>query len=552
MGKKNDAETCRNFCEEFWVRCSSTHLLNSDYDLTRPQSFSTCHVRLQEKVSSSAKPHVLVTTSDGGLVLDVPARSTVLYRSLARFDGRELSNLYWHEVGNLFMGNKTHCHIGFTAAPEHDAYRDIDRIFLDVETTGLDSRRDEILQLSIIDGGGNVLLDRKYRPVHVASWPDAQKIHHIGPADVSRCKPIIEDLAGIQSILNRACRVYAFNSPFDFGFLGVLGLHIDAERGYDTMRLYAMKYRGSEFIKLTEAAAEVGYEYHPHDALADCLATMHVQDHIDSDAASPSMPPVASECSRSASILAVQAQSAFDRKDYPKATRLWNEAGGRYRDLADIAHRCKDGVRAFDEIEFTTKAAHVYLERLHERYDMAGQSDSQVYDALASEYLHCLVALNREMTKTADEYYDQGEIDSDMYLALAMTIWFATKHVGDLAAGLPWNEKLSLPKTIDQANQYLDTAKTMLSALTRSKTSGAFKPTQGQSDWISESLGLPEYQQSRIKPITEGLPASNNSANTDTAENTVSLSSTIPQNTSGKKIDKRDGLAGKLFKKWRS
>lgn len=504
MGKKNDAEACRNFCEEFWVRCSSTHLLNSDYDLTRPQSFPICHVRLQDKTDGMVKPHVLVTTSGGNLVLEVPARSTALYRSLVRFDGRELSNLYWHEVGNIFMGNKIHCHIGFTATPKHDVHRNIDRIFLDVETTGLDSIRDEILQLSIIDGAGNVLLNRKYKPARVTAWPDAQKIHHISPSDVSECRPIVEDLKEIQSILDHAHRVYAFNAPFDFGFLGRLGLHIDAERGYDTMLLFAMKYHGSKFVKLTEASAEVGYEYRPHDALADCLATMHVQDHIDSDASLWSMTPIASERSQAISILAAQAQSAFDKRDYPKATRLWNEAGGRYRDLADIAHRCKDGVRAFDEIEFTAKAARVYLECLRVQYDMTDQSDSRTYDTLASEYMHCLIALNQEMIKTADEHYNQGEIDADMCLALAMTVWFATKYVSDFAVRLPWNERLSYSKTIDEANQYLDTAKMMLSALTHLRVLGVFSPTQGQSDWISESLGLPEYQRYHTNSLKKG------------------------------------------------
>lgn len=113
--------------------------------------------------------------------------------------------------------------------------------------------------------------------------------------DVQNKGCIADDLEEIQKILDRTEQVCAFNAEFDMAFLGELGLHLDTSKVVDTMRAYARKYRGKDFIKFTQAAKECGYIYHAHDALNDCKATLVVQNKVDGKR---TVPPLLSDTVR--------------------------------------------------------------------------------------------------------------------------------------------------------------------------------------------------------------------------------------------------------------
>ena len=91
-------------------------------------------------------------------------------------------------------------------------------VFLDLETTGLDSRIDEIVEIGILDQDGQVLLDTLVRPVQHRSWPGAQRVHGIAPADVQDA-PTHEALRPriIEAVSDALVVIY--NAPFDAGFL---------------------------------------------------------------------------------------------------------------------------------------------------------------------------------------------------------------------------------------------------------------------------------------------------------------------------------------------
>ena len=159
-------------------------------------------------------------------------------------------------------------------------------ICLDTETTGLDRKNDEILQLSIIDGCGNVLFNNLIKPVNKSSWYDAEKIHGIKPSDVSCCKPLSFYKSEIENILQSADIIVGYNiMGFDFPMLFNNGIENNVKSGsvvFDVMEYYA--YINGEFDnyhcawkfkKLSECATYYGYSGNSwHDALDDTRATL--------------------------------------------------------------------------------------------------------------------------------------------------------------------------------------------------------------------------------------------------------------------------------------
>lgn len=167
-------------------------------------------------------------------------------------------------------------------------YRDVDpakTICLDVETTGLIAGEDEILQLSIIDGTGAVLLNEYIRPQHATEWPEAAAINGITPEMVA-VKPTIDaHLPRIQAIVDAAELIIGYNSDgFDLPFLRAAGVQIRKKRTFDVMLEFAELYgewdeyhRDWKWQKLSTCAAFFGYTGDGafHDSLEDVRATLY-------------------------------------------------------------------------------------------------------------------------------------------------------------------------------------------------------------------------------------------------------------------------------------
>ena len=173
---------------------------------------------------------------------------------------------------------------------ENGTYREFDAskvICVDVETTGLNSDEDEIVQLSIIDGNYTVLFNEYIKPERKTSWPSAQKVHGISPEQVKELPTIKEHLPVLNEIFANAEIIVGYNiEQFDAGFLVAAGIHIPEDTYYyDVMLQFAPiygewnDYHGDyKWQKLATCADYYGYDWGTdaaHDSLADVKATMY-------------------------------------------------------------------------------------------------------------------------------------------------------------------------------------------------------------------------------------------------------------------------------------
>lgn len=161
------------------------------------------------------------------------------------------------------------------------------KAFFDIESTGLDPVRDEILQLSIINENEEVLFSDYIRPVRHKTWNEAEKINHISPEMVKDKQTFESRKQEIQKIFDQATELIAYNANFDISFLKAVGIVLPDVPISDPMidfsfvyREYSEKYGTFKSQKLVVAARYYGYEFDAHDSLEDIKATKFVYDKM--------------------------------------------------------------------------------------------------------------------------------------------------------------------------------------------------------------------------------------------------------------------------------
>jgi DNA polymerase III epsilon subunit-like protein len=152
---------------------------------------------------------------------------------------------------------------------------------LDTETTGTDVFRDEVLSLSIVNGLGEIVFEHFVKPKRKSQWPEAQRIHGIGPQDTIHEKFMAEYLPDLVSLADTCDLLVGYNLGFDIMLLEnsecpfFSGLpSFDVMAGFSYLHASRSQYRAGFRYKLSSCAKYYNIYYSPHSSSEDACATM--------------------------------------------------------------------------------------------------------------------------------------------------------------------------------------------------------------------------------------------------------------------------------------
>lgn len=113
------------------------------------------------------------------------------------------------------------------------------KLVFDLETTGLNPDKDEILEAAIVTTDGEILFESRFKPETVKEWPGAQNVNGISPKDVENAPGLIDKIGEMATLLQNAKTIVAYNGKqFDVPFLAKYGVHLREDAVIDDPMLY--------------------------------------------------------------------------------------------------------------------------------------------------------------------------------------------------------------------------------------------------------------------------------------------------------------------------
>lgn len=150
-------------------------------------------------------------------------------------------------------------------------------VILDTETTGF-TGLDEVIELSVIDGSGQVLIDKKRFKPKCEIHPGAQEVHGIKIEDLQDAMDFGDFAEELDAILHKR-RIVIYNSNFDLRMLTQTAvIHSALSRViFDDVTCAMLRY--SEFVGERKRSGEYKWQKLPggdHTSLGDCRAVLEI------------------------------------------------------------------------------------------------------------------------------------------------------------------------------------------------------------------------------------------------------------------------------------
>ena len=192
---------------------------------------------------------------------------------------KDTSSLYFHSSAQKKALQQRICLSH--KVKNHISTLDARRVFaLDIELTSLLSTA-EILQVSIVNGLGQVLFNNYFRPETVTSWDETITIHHITPSMVANKPTFHTAVSTLTQLFANAQLIIGYSTMQDIGHLHKFGvqfphapIYFDAGDAYSFVHMNTLHPR--TYAKLKTCAAYYGYtDENWHNSLADTHATLY-------------------------------------------------------------------------------------------------------------------------------------------------------------------------------------------------------------------------------------------------------------------------------------
>jgi len=203
-------------------------------------------------------------------------------------------------------------------------------VILDTETTGLDHRKDEVIEIGVVSVAFN---DQGEVGNVVGVYGGLQQPGTPIPAEITRLTGITDDMVAgkmidmqaVQQMLDGADLVIAHNAGFDRPFCEAFSKTFAGKAWACSVSEVDWMARGFEGTKLAYLIGQAGYFHDGHRAVDDCFALLEVLALPASDSSGTALRELyrASQQSR---VRIYAENSPFDMKDRLKARRYrWSD-----------------------------------------------------------------------------------------------------------------------------------------------------------------------------------------------------------------------------------
>jgi DNA polymerase III subunit epsilon len=154
-------------------------------------------------------------------------------------------------------------------------------LLVDVETTGLDAARDEIIELAMVGfdytiDGLILSVDAPFQSLREPGRPIPPEVTTLTGLDAAAVAGHRIDTDEVTKIAAGADLIIAHNAAFDRRFLERFATGFDAKAWACSMTQVDWAGEGFEGLKLAHLAADAGFFYDRHRAANDCLAAIEL------------------------------------------------------------------------------------------------------------------------------------------------------------------------------------------------------------------------------------------------------------------------------------